>query len=120
MDNFISSILREAALKGQVTINTSKESTKDYISLEDIVYWLPLVATKGKSQIYNLGSGINISNEEISNLLMTNGIAVNFTPNSATWAFTPIDTNTISNEFGSSRYNLKDDLISLLSFYKEI
>lgn len=64
-DNFLTSIIRDALTKGHITLFTTPDSAKDYISVADAASLTVDIALSGKERIYNVATGINISNEVI-------------------------------------------------------
>lgn len=64
-NNFLTALIREAVSKKSVMLHTTLDSSKDYISIEDVVSLLPLVATHGRHRLYNIAAGTNISNKQI-------------------------------------------------------
>ncbi len=62
-DNFVPAIVRQA-LSGQLQLQTSLDSAKDYIDVEDAVSLLQTIAERGQHSIYNVASGINLSHRE--------------------------------------------------------
>lgn len=64
-DNFLNSIIRDAILNKKVILRTTPDSSKDYISIVDVVEILIRLARLNKSGIYNVASGVNLTNEEI-------------------------------------------------------
>lgn len=113
-ENFLSSVLQEAALKGKVTIRTSYDSAKDYISLQDVARLLPLIAARGELGIYNLATGENLSNQELAALLRREGIEVDFARDAPRWSFPEIDVSKLGRDFYLPRQRLKHDLPWLL------
>lgn len=59
-----------AALRGSVRFTAHEESVKDYIIMDDVLNAMPWIALHGKSPIYNLASGINISTKDIGSMLV--------------------------------------------------
>lgn len=116
--NFLSSILREAATAKRVVFRSSPRSSKDYVDLDDVVVWLAKLAAGGKHPIYNLASGRNTPNADIAKSLETCGIATAFEADAPTVAFPEIDTARVCNEFGPPRAALIDRLPQLLAQYK--
>lgn len=101
--NFISRVLKEATSVGQVRFLTAAHSAKDYVSMNDVVRWLPQIALHGTHQIYNVASGINLSNAEIASLLEQKGVRVDFEEEAPVWSFPVIDTSRLVQEFGSAQ-----------------
>lgn len=107
--NFISQLLNEAANTGRVQFLTDPNSVKDYVSVRDVIRWLPQIALHGKHSIYNVASGINTSNAEIAILLEKKGIAVSFAENAPAWSFPIIDTHRLAQEFGGAQSSLSSE-----------
>ena len=115
-DNFIVSIIQEALLENKVTLKTSLESTKDYIKVDDVVKLLIQIAREGKSNIYNIASGVNISNRTIlENIQSLTGCEIEVVPNAETIIFSPISTRKIRNEFSFTPIDFTKSLPELLS-----
>ena len=112
--NFISQVLREASETGHVKFLTAPESSKDYVSVSDVVRWLPKIALHGKYSSYNIASGKNISNAEVAELLKKRGVGVSFAEDAPKWSFPDIDTRRLVNEFGVAQSSLQDEFDNLL------
>jgi nucleoside-diphosphate-sugar epimerase len=112
--NFIYQILSMAAKNKKVTFLTSPESTKDYISIDDIIRWLPQLAINSQHSVYNLAYGKNISNAEIAALLEKAGIEVNFQKDAPTWKFKSICTKRLNLEFGQPKNHIQTELNLIL------
>lgn len=54
--NFVA-VLEQEARAGHITLRSHPDSAKDYIHIEDVVRWLPLIALHGKTRTYNVASG---------------------------------------------------------------
>jgi nucleoside-diphosphate-sugar epimerase len=67
-DSFLSRLVQEAK-SGEICLQTSLESEKDYIHVDDAVKMLGTVLIKGTQSIYNIASGIQTSNGEWVDLL---------------------------------------------------
>ncbi len=67
-ENFLPTLIREA-LSGRILLLTDPASTKDYIAMSDVLRVLPQIATEGQERIYNVASGSNIKNSELSKRL---------------------------------------------------
>jgi len=68
-ENFITSLLKQIKDDGHIRFFTTPDSAKDYISIEYVIDILLKIATSSKQGIYNIASGINITNAEIIQLL---------------------------------------------------
>ncbi len=107
---FLASVLRDAVADGAVTLRTAPSSSKDYIHLDDAVSLLAHIALTGKERIYNVASGINVSNETIARTLRELGVTVSFQPDAPEASFPPIDIDRIRNEFQFKPRNLETTL----------
>ncbi|MFO8032928.1 MAG: NAD(P)-dependent oxidoreductase [Desulfohalobiaceae bacterium] len=116
--NFLSSVLQEAARTGRVIINTSQDSAKDYVSLQEVAELLPLIARNGDFAIYNLASGVNVSNRELAAMLQEQGIEVEFASQAPKWTFPAMDISRLTRKFHSPRQGLARDLPGLLHKYR--
>ena len=117
--SFISQVLKEASVIGRVHFLTAPESEKDYVSVDDVVRWLPKIALHGSYSIYNVASGKNTSNADIAVLLEQKGILVSFAADAPEWSFSVIDTNRLMQEFGDAQSSLSSELNCLLSYYTQ-
>jgi nucleoside-diphosphate-sugar epimerase len=64
-DNFLTSILRDAVTDGRVALQSSPDSAKDYVAVEDVAVALARIARQGRERIYNVAAGRNTSNAEL-------------------------------------------------------
>jgi nucleoside-diphosphate-sugar epimerase len=62
---FVPSIIHDALKNGRIILNTALDSAKDYITLEDTLCALVLIALRGKERIYNLCSGHQTTHQQI-------------------------------------------------------
>ena len=63
--NFVLDVMGEMIAKGQVTLRTTPDSSKDNIWIDDVVELLPQMALKGRQRIYNVASGKNLDNKNL-------------------------------------------------------
>lgn len=115
--NFISQVLKEATDTGRVQFLTAAESAKDYVSVADVVRWLPQIALQGTHSIYNVASGKNTSNANIALLLERKGVAVSFATDAPEWSFPVIDINRLAQEFGDAQGSLASEFDYLFSCF---
>jgi len=54
-----------AAGAGQITAQSSPHFTRDYVHLDDVVDALIRIAVQGQAPVYNVASGVNVSNAEL-------------------------------------------------------
>ena len=117
--NFISQVLKEAADTGRIQLLTAPQSAKDYVSVTDVIRWLPQIALHGTYSIYNVASGGNTSNAELALLLEKKGIAVSFAEDAPEWSFPVINTSRLVQEFGSAQSSLSSEFDYLFSCSKQ-
>lgn len=65
-ENFLTSILTEAIKTDSVTLYTTPDSSKDYISVNDAAKLTVDISLSERNGIYNVASGINRTNKEIT------------------------------------------------------
>lgn len=117
--NFLASIVTDALDTGRIELETSLASAKDYVNVEDVVGLLPRIAAGGRERIYNVASGINVSNEEIvSAIAGLTGCTISVRPDSETWVYPEIDIERARSEFGFAPSRLLDDLPALVESYR--
>ena len=116
--NFLSEVLKESASTGRIRFETSSKSSKDFISLQEVVRLLPRIAIDGKFEIYNLARGKNTTNAEIAELLNQSGVEISFADESAEWIFPNISIQRLQAEFGKPSRSLEADLPSLLNYFR--
>ena len=105
-DIFFSPILKQINT-GKISLPWNKETSKDFVVLEDVLQLLPLIAEKGEHSIYNLASGINRSMEEIGLLLSSVlDVEVNFSQAEPVRKPNRIEILRISSEFGFSPFDV--------------
>jgi nucleoside-diphosphate-sugar epimerase len=102
-DNFLSTVVREARTKGNVTIQQSPESAKDYVGLDEIVSLMEMLILHGNERLYNLASGSNVTHRRIAELItQTLGARVSFAEKGPTVIFPQISIERVRSEFGFS------------------
>ncbi|MDP9203520.1 MAG: SDR family oxidoreductase [Gemmatimonadota bacterium] len=100
-DIFVDQLLAEGFERGEVELRTTYGSTKDYIHIDEVVPLLARLALGGEHNVYNLASGVGVSNKQIVDLLAAcAGIRSSVTNGAESWPFFPIDTTRIGREFG--------------------
>ena len=104
----ISNFIREA-LAGEVRFSAHRKSTKDYVVMDDILEMMPKIAVHGKSSIYNLASGYNVSTDEIADLLVSEtGCRVKFDEGEMLRSPRSIDVSLLTDEFSYQPQRLLD------------
>lgn len=113
-DSFLGAVAQEAAQTGRVRFQTSPESEKDFVALDDVVRWLSIIGPAGTKSVYNLAMGRNTSNQMLSEILYNLGIPVEFNANAPTVTFPPISTAAISAEFGAAQGSIEREFAALV------
>jgi nucleoside-diphosphate-sugar epimerase len=114
-DSFLASVLSEAENHGSLTLRSSPESARDYVSVDDVSPLLLEIALRGRERVYNLASGTLITNAELAAFLTSaTGCPVSFTPDASTATTPRIDNERIRTEFGFRPALLMNDLPSLI------
>ena len=98
--NFMFSLIREAKA-GQIALRTTLDSCKDYILIDDLVALLPRIALDGERSLYNVASGVNLSNQAIvERLSLLTGCQSTVAPDAVSQKSPVINISRIKNEFG--------------------
>ncbi|MBS3926365.1 MAG: SDR family oxidoreductase [Nitrosarchaeum sp.] len=117
-DDFLPSLIKNAVNEKKITLNSSMDSEKDYVLIDDVVEIIPKIVTKGTQTIYNVASGKNIKTKEIiSKLIKITGCTVE--ENDTTLIkFPKISIDSLISEFQFSPTNLVDRLEYLVTQYE--
>jgi nucleoside-diphosphate-sugar epimerase len=118
-ENFLSAVLREALRKKRITLWSSLESEKDYVSVEDVTDSLIKIATEGRHTIYNLASGRNVSNRVLMERIRElTSCEIEVAPQAKVGISPPINIERLVHEFGFRPAYIMDDLKGLVELYK--
>lgn len=114
-ESFIGDLCREA-VAGQIKLQTSATSSKDYIWIDDAVKLLHQIAESGQETIYNIASGQQTSNAEwAARLSEHTGCSVEVIPGAPTVTFPPINIDRIRREFSFKPECFLDKIPEMLS-----
>ncbi len=117
--NFLSTVLREAVSSREMKLYTSLDSEKDYLSIHDAVDGLIQIATRGEQSIYNLASGVNLSNRKlIENISELTGCHFEVASDAQRVSFPEISIERMRSEFGFQPSHLLDNLSGLVDSYR--
>ncbi len=64
-DNFIHSVIKRALTEARITLETQLDIARDYVHMEDVCRSLIGIARHGRRPIYNVASGVNVSNRDL-------------------------------------------------------
>ena len=98
--NFLSAVANSCRNSGEVLLETSLQSSKDYIWIDDAVAALEAVVLHGVSRLFNVASGRNVSNAEIVEILLRLGFRAQTAAGAPTVAFPPISVDRLYQETG--------------------
>lgn len=119
-DNFLFSLIKEAVDTNQIRLQLPLNSSKDYVSINDVVKISTLIAQKGTQRIYNVASGFQISNEQIVNRICEyTNCKVDILATSNGLIFPKISIDRIVNEFNFTPENILNDISKLIKHYKQ-
>lgn len=90
-DNFVGSVLDEATRTGRVRFHTSRDSSKDYVWIDDVVAGLIALAAPEAAPITNIAGGRNVTHGEIADWLRARGVDVEVDADAPTTTFPAID-----------------------------
>jgi nucleoside-diphosphate-sugar epimerase len=100
-NTFLSEIVESALRDGRVVLRDHLDSAKDYVHVEDVVGVLPRIAREGREPIYNVASGVNVSNRDLLEVLQREtGCQIETSPEADVIGFPPVETGRICREFG--------------------
>lgn len=117
--NFLAQILMDALTKKSIALESSLDSEKDYIGVENVVDVLLAIAQNGSGRIYNVASGRNTSNREIvEKIAALTGCDLSVRQDAKTIRFPRISIDAIRSEFDYEPSNLLDDMEGLLASYQ--
>ncbi len=117
-ENFIQAIIRDG-IKGEIKLQASPDSHKDFIMVEDVAALLAEIATKGEHRLYNLASGENTRFADIvdtlADILACKKI---YDPAAPLSTFPPINVDRIRQEFDYNPQSFTLKLPQLVEQYK--
>jgi nucleoside-diphosphate-sugar epimerase len=64
-DNFLHEVIRGALGARETDFDTSPDSARDYIHVDDVCRMIVAVATRGRRRLYNIASGRNVANRDL-------------------------------------------------------
>lgn len=117
---FLDHIVRDSVDAGRVRVEAHRESAKDYIHIDDAVALLGRISLSGRRSIYNVASGVNVSNQTLLDRLQEiTGCIVEFQRSADVVTYPPINTDRVRGEFGTVPRALLEELPKLVESYKQ-
>ncbi|QSX36041.1 NAD-dependent epimerase/dehydratase family protein [Shewanella sedimentimangrovi] len=120
---FLPAITRDAINLGVVNMYVRPSYEKDYVSVLDVAEMIIKISKKQSvcGEIYNIASGVNVSAEQIANILQREtGCKVNWHPCESNEQFPVVSINKIREEFRFSPRNVLEDLKSMINDFKKV
>jgi nucleoside-diphosphate-sugar epimerase len=112
---FLSVVLRQAAERGRVTLESSLDSARDFVSVADVVPVLTRIALDGRERVYNVAAGAAVTNRELTEALARlTGCEVVVDPAAPRVRRPLVDVARLRDELGFAPRRLLDDLPALL------
>lgn len=119
--NFLSEIVNAAITQKRLTLHTSLDSSKDYILMDDALMLLTQIALSGQKSLYNVASGLNITNRILAEqLIQITGCELHIDIDAPTILFPPISVARISEEFFHPTRRVMDELPKIIFDFKRI
>ena len=111
--NLVADLIRQARSSGRVVLRSAPESAKDYLHIDDVLDWLPRIALQGRSSVYNVASGCQLTHRQwLDWLRLHTGCAVECMADAPMHTFPPIHVQRLQTEWGvQPREALADDLL---------
>lgn len=115
------SLVRDAIKKNEITLFINKNSTKDYIHINDVINLIFKIIKFGKKKIYNLASGKNITLLKIAKLIQKQTMCKIKFKNQFTLIEEPkININSIKKEFKfKPKENIKQQIENIIENFKK-
>jgi len=116
---FLPSIIRDAIKNKKIKLNSTLNSERDYICIDDVVKILPRILLEGKYKLYNIAYGKNIKSEELINKLkkITN-CDLELNPCTKEYSFPKISIQRIKNEFDFKPTSIIEKFEDIVNEYK--
>ena len=113
---FLAELLADAVERGRVTLESSLDSSRDFVSVADVVPLLARIALCGAERVYNLAAGSAVTNRELSAALAElTGCDVAVAADAERVVRPAIDITRARTEFGFRPARLLDELPGLLA-----
>jgi UDP-glucose 4-epimerase len=123
-DGFLPQLLRgvaqavarpAAGLPPRLHVDTTPHMARDYVSLDDVLRALVLIATRGTQPLYNVAGGRNLSNRELfARLRELCGCEIVATQRHIARPVPRVDTSRMRREFGWQSADMLEKLADLL------
>jgi len=117
-ENFVNSVIKDILKNKKVSLRTTPDSAKDYILVDALVDYLEKIATQGKERLYNVASGLNVTNAQILEALsQVASFESSYAPNSQKIVFPPIDVKRLKSEFGEVKSDIPSEVRRMYTLF---
>lgn len=115
---FLHSVLSDAVTMGEVVLRTSLASSKDYVSVDDVVNVILRVPERAVHRVYNVASGTNVTHGSLlDRVRQITGCSVRVAPGAPDIVQPSISTQRLQEEFGYQPASVLNDLPDLIRSY---
>lgn len=116
---FVSGLIRQAIGQASLGIDTSSNYQRDYILVDDVVALLARIAAGGRHRMYNLASGVNVSNADLLQVVgRETGCDIRVNERAGTGYAPVVDISRIRDEFDFSPQLLLDDIPRIVAEHR--
>lgn len=113
---FVSGLIRRAIAQPSLSVESSLDSQRDYVLVDDVVALLARIAAGGRHRMYNVASGVNVSNGELFEVVgRETGCDIRATGKGGAAAAPVVDISRIRDEFGFAPCLLLADIPRIVS-----
>jgi nucleoside-diphosphate-sugar epimerase len=118
--NFLPSLIREALATRTVRLETSFESERDYVSVDDVTDVIIRTVSEGSQPVYNVAAGTNVTNGALAKALADLIDAdIVLQTNAPTVRQPPISIDLLTHELGFRPRSLLEELPDLVAAYRK-
>ena len=117
--NFLFSLIHEAVEFKEIKLKQSPFIERDYIALTSVIKMIEKIALLGNERVYNVASGINISNVEIlKEISRITDCDVIMDKENEDYTFPVIENKKIINEFSFQPETILNNIENLIKVYQ--
>lgn len=114
------SMIRDAVRMKKITLQTSLDSEKDFVYIDDVVDIMYKIVIHGKNTIYNVANGENLTNKNIiERLQKITKCKVEVVENAKQYSFLPISIKRIKKEFNFQPVSVITKFEKIIQNYKD-
>jgi nucleoside-diphosphate-sugar epimerase len=116
---FLSDILKQAVRTGRISLRSSLESSKDYVSVEDVADSILQIATASRERVYNIAAGTNVTHRSLIEAIRRSApVDVEVAADAPATLVPAIDTRRLQAEFPFAPRSVVDDLPALVDAFR--